>query len=143
MTWQPDALSLVITRTEGYPYFLQEFGKQTWDVARGDDVIAPADVEAAVPVAISELDTGFFRVRIDRTTDAERAYLGAMAALGEGPYASGEVAASLGKRTSQAGPTRDALIKRGLCYSPRYGVIAFTVPLFDQFVRRWLAEFSS
>ena len=139
VTWQTDALSLVIERTEGYPYFLQEFGKQTWDVAREGSAIDRDDVEAAVPIAVDELDSGFFRVRIDRTTGAERAYLGAMAALGEGPYNSGAVAAGLGKTTRQAGPTRDSLIKRGLCYAPRHGVIAFTVPMFDQFVRRWLA----
>lgn len=138
VTWHPDALSLVIERTEGYPYFLQEFGKQTWDVTREGHAIGRADVEAAVPIAIDELDTGFFRIRIDRTTDTERAYLGAMAALGEGPYSSGEVATGLGKTTQQVGPTRDSLIKRGLCYSPRHGVISFTVPMFDQFVRRWL-----
>ena len=79
-----------------------------------------------------------FGVTIDPTTDAERAYLAAMASLGAGPYGSGDVAAAMDKTTAQVGPHRDTLIKRGLCYSPRYGVIAFTVPMFDQFVRRWL-----
>ena len=101
-------------------------------------LFSPADVDAAIPIAINELDTGFFRVRIDRTTDAERDYLAAMASLGAGPYGSGEVAAAMDKTTTQVGPHRDTLIKRGLCYSPRYGVIAFTVPMFDQFVRRWM-----
>lgn len=136
--WQPDALAEVVNATEGYPYFLQEFGKEAWDVAPGPDSISAADVQAAIPIAVSELDTGFFRVRIDRTTDTERAYLVAMASLGDGPYSSGDVAAAMGRTTTQVGPHRDALIKRGLCYSPRYGIIAFTVPMFDQFVRRWL-----
>ena len=139
--WESDALSLVIDRTEGYPYFLQEFGKQTWDAAQDGNTISRAAVENAVPIAIDELDSGFFRVRIDRTTDTERAYLRAMATLGDGPYNSGEVAAGLGKTTQQVGPVRDNLIKRGLCYSPRHGVIAFTVPMFDQFVRRHLGAF--
>ena len=134
--WRADALEQVVTGTKGYPYFLQEFGKQVWNIAEGFDEIAAADVEAATPVATDELDTGFFRVRIDRTTDTERSYLSAMASLGAGPYASGEVAAALGKTTAQVGPHRDALIKRGLCFSPRYGVIDFTVPMFDQFIRR-------
>ena len=138
VTWQPDALSLAMDVTEGYPYFLQEFGKQTWDVARDGAAIGRGDVEAAIPVATYELDSGFFRVRIDRTTDAERSYLRAMAAHGEGPYNSGAVAARLGKTTRQVGPVRDSLIKRGLCYAPAHGVIAFTVPMFDQFVRRQL-----
>ncbi|MDQ6949559.1 MAG: ATP-binding protein [Actinomycetota bacterium] len=137
--WDPSAIDAAVGVAEGYPYFLQEFGKQAWDVAEGPDTITAADVDNAMPIAIAELDTGFFRVRIDRTTDAERAYLRAMASLGSGPYGSGEIAAAMGKTTTQVGPYRDTLIKRGLCYSPRYGLVAFTVPMFDQFLRRWLA----
>ena len=136
--WQPAALAAVVDATEGYPYFLQEFGKQAWDFAAGPDTISASDIDATIPIAVSELDTGFFRVRIDRTTDAERAYLAALASPGPGPHNSGDVAAATDKTTGQVGPHRDTLIKRGLCYSPRYGVIAFTVPMFDQFVRRWL-----
>ena len=138
--WTPKAIERVFDVTHGYPYFLQKFGKQAWDVADGPGVIDAEDVETAFPIALDELDTGFFRVRIDRATPAERAYLKAMALLGgPGPYQSGDVATALGKaRTSQVGPTRDGLIKRGLCYSPRWGEIAFTVPMFDAFVRRSL-----
>ncbi|MEA2022862.1 MAG: ATP-binding protein [Actinomycetota bacterium] len=135
--WNPAALDSVVEAAEGYPYFLQEFEKQTWDVAPGHETISEEDVEAAIPIAIDELDPGFFRVRIDRTSDSERGYISAMASLGAGPYGSGDVAAAMGKTTTQVGPLRDALIKRGLCYSPRYGVIDFTVPMFDEFVRRW------
>ncbi len=134
--WHPDALDRAVGAAEGYPYFLQEFGKQAWDLAPGPDTISESDVEAAIPVAIDRLDTGFFRVRIDRAPNGERAYLIAMASLGAGPFGSGDVAGAMGKTTTQVGPIRDALIKRGLCYSPRYGVIAFTVPMFDEFVRR-------
>ncbi len=136
--WSSDALSLVVDRSEGYPYFLQEFGKRSWDAATGPQVIQAKDVEAAIPIAIDELDTGFFAARFDRTTPAERQYLSAMASFGKGPYQSGDVATALGKRTSQVGPVRDSLIKRGLCYSPSRNVIDFTVPMFDQFVRRRL-----
>jgi len=135
--WNPAALDSVVQAAEGYPYFLQEFGKQAWDVAPGPDIISTEDVKAAIPIAIDELDTGFFRVRIDRTSATERAYIAAMASLGAGPYGSGDVAAAMGRTTTQVGPLRDALIKRGLCYSPRYGVIDFTVPMFDEFVHRW------
>lgn len=138
VTWQPAALDCLVDITGGYPYFLQEFGGQAWDMANGPDEITRADVESAIPIAFYELDTGFFRVRIDRTTDSEREYLKAMAQLGSGIYASGDVAAKLGKVTTQVGPIRDALIKKGLCYSPRHGEIAFTVPMFDQFIRRWM-----
>ena len=82
------------------------------------------------------LTPGFFRVRIDRATGEERTYLAAMASLGAGPYAIGDVAAILNRTAAVVGPQHDALIKRGLCYSPRHGAIDFTVPMFDEFVRR-------
>lgn len=96
------------------------------------------DVETAAVLAQEDLDRGFFRARIDRTTRAERDYLAAMASLGKGPYRSGDVAAAIGKTTPQVGVVRDSLIKRGLCYSPRWGILEFTVPMFDSFVRRAL-----
>ena len=136
--WHPDALARAFEDTQGYPYFLQEFGKQAWNVAEGP-TIELADMEAAATLAISDLDNGFFRARIDKTTDAERDYLRAMAALGgPGPFKSGDVSRKMGKTTTQTGPVRDTLIKRGLCYSPRHGDLAFTVPMFDSFVRRAL-----
>lgn len=134
--WEPGALDRIRMLTDGYPYFLQEFGKQAWLVSDSPDVIGPEDVEAAVPLAIGELDNGFFRVRFDRTTDAERAYLQAMASLGAGDYSSGDVAASQNKTTTQVGMVRDSLIRKGLCYAPRHGVVAFTVPMFDDYLRR-------
>ena len=136
--WDGDAVDQVLEKTAGYPYFLQEFGKQAWNVAEGPRISA-ADVTEAVVLATDDLDRGFFRARIDKTTDAERDYLRAMAALGgPGPYKSGEVSKRMGKKTTQTGPVRDSLIKRGLCHSPRHGDIAFTVPMFDEFVRRAL-----
>ncbi len=136
--WDAAALEHVIAATQGYPYFLQEFGKQAWNAAQGSEITLPA-VEQAVVLAVDDLDRGFFRARIDRTTDAERDYLRAMAALGgPGPYKSGDVSRQMGKKTTQTGPVRDSLIKRGLCYAPRHGEIAFTVPMFDEFVRRAL-----
>jgi hypothetical protein len=136
--WQPDAIARALGATEGYPYFLQEFGKQAWNVAEGS-AIALADMDAAIELAIEDLDNGFFRARVDKTTDAERDYLRAMAALGgPGPYRSGDVSRRMGKSTTQTGMIRDGLIKRGLCYAPRHGELAFTVPMFDQFVRRTL-----
>lgn len=136
--WHEAALDEVISSTRGYPYFLQEFGKQAWNVADGPGITV-GDVGVATAMALEDLDGGFFRVRIDRTTDAEREYLRAMATLeGPGPYRSGDVSAAMGRSTQQTGPVRDSLIKRGLCYSPRHGDIGFTVPMFDEFVRRAL-----
>lgn len=140
ITWEPAAIERIVEVSEGYPYFLQEFGKQSWDLAKGPRKIRAVDVERAEPIAVDELDTGFFRARVDRTSDTERNYLRAMASLGgPGPYQSSAVARALHKKTTQLGPIRDNLIKRGLCYSPRWGQIAFTVPMFDQFVRRTLS----
>lgn len=139
VVWSAAALDSVLELARGYPYFLQEFGKHAWDVAAGPD-IGRSDVEAAAPIALSELDAGFFRARLARTTDAERAYLRAMAQLGSGPCGSGEVAKALAKTTAQTGSVRDALIKRGLIYSPRWGQLAFTVPMFDEYVARVSTE---
>lgn len=137
-TWSTAAVEQAIRDTKGYPYFLQEFGKQSWNLATGTTITLD-DVRAATRLAIDDLDQGFFRARIDKTTDAERDYLRAMAALGgPGPYKSGDVSRYLGKKTTQTGPARDSLIKRGLCYAPRHGDLAFTVPMFDEFIRRAL-----
>ena len=136
VSWAHAALAEVVRLTEGYPYFLQEFGKQAWAAAGGERITA-ADVRRSTPVAFAELDNGFFRARADRTTDAERDYLRAMAAIGgAGPYRSGKVAELLGKTTPQLGSLRDGLIKRGLLFAPRHGEIDFTVPLFDDYIRR-------
>jgi len=136
--WTKPALDRIIAITEGFPYFLQEFGKQAWDAAQRLDRIDAGDVERSIPVATAELDDGFFRARTGRTSDTERAYLRAMAELAPGPMRSSAVAALLGKKTTAVAPTRDQLIKKALCYSPRWGEIDFTVPMFDRFMKRSL-----
>ena len=140
VAWDDGALRLILEVTGCYPYFLQEFGKAAWDVADGPERITADDVRRSIPVAIAELDDGFFRVRAGRTNDTERRYLRAMAELSPGPARSADVAALLGKRPSALGPTRDNLIKRAICYSPRWGEIDFTVPMFDDFMKRWMPE---
>jgi hypothetical protein len=136
--WADEAVRQILDETKGYPYFLQEFGKQAWNRSDGP-VITATDATDAALIAREELDAGFFRARIDRATDAERRYLRAMASLGgSGPYRSGAVSKAMGRSTTQTASVRDDLIKRGLCYSPRYGEIAFTVPMFDDFIRRTL-----
>jgi hypothetical protein len=118
-------------------------GARPGTAADGPDTIDLGDVERSIPVATAELDDGFFRVRTGRTSDPERAYLRAMAELGPGPVRSGQVAALLGKKSTALGPTRDGLIKKAVCYSPRWGEIDFTVPMFDTFRRRWIPDLSS
>ena len=130
-----DALKRIIQVTHGYPYFLQEWGKHAWDTASVSP-IALADVELASQAAIAALDESFFRVRFDRLTPVEKKYLRAMADLGPGPHRSGDVARILRREVTSLGPTRSQLISKGMVWSPSHGDTAFTVPLFDEFMRR-------
>jgi len=129
------ALDAIVAETQGYPYFLQEWGKHSWDVAAASPISA-SDVAQATRSALAELDASFFRVRFDRLTPAEKRYLGAMASLGPGPHRSGDIAEAMGVRVSSAAPTRNSLITKGMLYSPAHGETAFTVPLFDAYMRR-------
>lgn len=139
VTYSGEALDEILRITEGYPYFLQEWGSACWMIADGP-VVTRGDVDAASPVAIHELDTTFFRVRFERTTPFERRYLRAMAELGPGPHRSGEVAQALGRKVQSVAPTRSTLIRKGMIYSPAHGDTAFTVPLFDQYLKRVMPE---
>lgn len=129
------AVSHIIDRTKGYPYFLQEWGYQAWNCADGSPITVE-DVKKAEERAVDRLDKNFFRSRYERLSDPQKTYLRAMAQLGPGPHKTGDIADVLGKTSSQLGPTRDALITNGMIYSPKYGYAAFTVPLFDEFMRR-------
>lgn len=135
VTVDKDAADLVVEVTSGYPYFIQEWGKNAWDVA-SDDRITGDDVRAASATAIAALDESFFRVRFDRMTGAEKVYLRAMAALGAGPHRSGDIATSLGRSSQSLGPLRSSLIAKGMIWSPSHGDTAFTVPMFDQYMVR-------
>ena len=130
-----DALAEIYTQTKGYPYFLQEWGYRAWNLAPKDNIDIKV-ARAATSLALIELDHQFFRVRFDRVTPGEREYMRALAELGEGIHRSGEVADFVGKTTNQLGPVRDSLIRKGMIFSPAHGDIAFTVPLFDHFMKR-------
>jgi hypothetical protein len=129
-----EALDALYDATDGYPYFVQAYGKVTWDTAP-ESPIAADDVRVAMPDAEAELAVGFFGSRYERATPAERDYMRAMAALGDGPIGTSEVAVSLGRKPSSLSPARDNLIKKGLIYSAERGMIAFTVPHFGHFLR--------
>ena len=131
----PDAVALIIKETQGYPYFIQEWGYQAWNVA-SKSPITKANIEKCSELAISRLDQNFFLSRYERISDPQKAYLRAMAELGPGPHKSGDIAKLLGKETSQLGPIREGLIQNGMIYSPKYGFAAFTVPLFDEYLKR-------
>ncbi len=140
--FQPDALQRIVQTTQGYPYFLQAWGYYVWNAAQASP-IRITDIEAATPKVMANLDTSFFRVRFDRMTPGEKTYLRAMAELGPGPYRSGDVAAKLDRKVTSLGPLRSGLISKGMIYSPAHGDTAFTVPLFDQFLRRIMPEFQA
>jgi hypothetical protein len=133
--YDPDALAAIVDYTEGYPYFLQEYGKLVWDVAP-ESPITLRDVLDAQEAVEAKLDSSFFRVRTDRTTELELRYLSAMAELGPEPQPAKDVAQKMARTSQQMGPTRSRLIEKGLLYTPGYGLAAFTVPQFDRFMRR-------
>lgn len=130
-----EALDRIFQNTKGYPYFLQEWGYQAWNAAEASPVNAQ-HVDTATIGALRRLDEGFFRVRLDRLTPKEREYVLAMAKLGAGPYRSSDVASTLGEPIQNLGPRRAQIIRKGMIYSPAHGDIAFTVPMFDEFLRR-------
>jgi hypothetical protein len=134
-----NAILEILRQTLGYPYFLQEWGKHSWNVA---DIspIECEDAQRATEQALSELDASFFRVRFDRLTPTEKRYLRAMAALGPGPHRSGDIAEQLNKKVTTVAPVRNTLIAKGMIYSPAHGDTAFTVPLFDGFMKRTMTS---
>ncbi len=135
-----EALDRILEETGGYPYFLQEWGKQAWDAATASP-IGVDDVWRASSRARTALDEGFFRVRVDRLTPSELKYLRAMAELGDRPHRSGDIAGVLGRKVTSVGPTRSKLIAKGMVWNPSHGDTAFTVPLFADFMKRFAPEF--
>lgn len=138
--YEEGAVQEILSQTQGYPYFLQEWGKHSWNIAEGTTVTRQNAVRAT-EAALAELDISFFRVRFDRLTPAEKKYVRAMAELGGGLRRSGDIAAVLGKEVSTIAPTRSSLIKKGMVYSPNHGDTAFTVPLFEGFMKRIMPDF--
>lgn len=135
-----DALEMIYIQTQGYPYFLQEWGYQSWNLAQSSP-ISTEDVMHASDAALRRLDEGFFRVRFDRLTPKEREYVIAMASLGEGPYRSSDVAEAVGERSQNLGPRRAAIIRKGMIYSPAHGHMDFTVPMFEDYLKRTSTPF--
>jgi len=141
-SFSDDALKEIFQLTKGYPYFLQEWGYQAWNQAVASPITLQVIQETSDLVA-KRLDDNFFRVRFDRLTPKEKTFLRAMAELGEAPYRSGDIADKLNIKINILGPVRANLIKKGMVYSPSYGDMAFTVPLFNEFMRRAIPNFES
>ncbi len=138
--FEQEALKEIYCLTEGYPYFLQEWGYLVWNSAKSSPITAK-DVKAATPKVIERLDGNFFRVRFDRLTPGEKHFLRMIAQLGAGPCKIGDIANQFDVKVSTLSPTRANLLKKGMIFSPSYGNIAFTVPLFDQFMIRAIPDF--
>ena len=139
VTYSAGALDEAVAITGGYPYFVQELGYAVWTVAEGPQITLD-DVRDAVPTYEAKLDASFFRVRLDRTTELQRAYLRAMADLGPAPQKASDVAGVMGRASTNLGPTRAELITMGLLWTPQHGYAAFTVPRFDRFLLRAIPE---
>jgi hypothetical protein len=137
-----DALGEICRLTKGYPYFLQEWGYQAWNHAQSSPISLEV-VRETTDIVTTRLDENFFRVRFDRLTPRERQYLRAMAELGGGPYRTGDISDTLGVKITALGPVRANLIKKGMVFSPSHGEMAFTVPLFDEFMRRAMPDFQT
>ena len=135
ISYEPAAVEAIIEYTEGYPYFLQEYGKLAWDHA-AQSPITLRDVQETQDAVEAKLDSSFFRVRTDRVSELELQYMRAMAELGPQPQAAKDVAALMNRTSEQLGPTRSRLIEKGLLYTPAHGLAAFTVPQFDRYMRR-------
>jgi hypothetical protein len=134
-----DAVTLALEITKGYPYFIQELGYQVWEIAEGPTITAE-DIDTAREGYLAKLDGSFFRVRLNRSTPLQTAYLRAMAELGPDPAKASDVARVLRRESTQLGPTRAELIDMGLLYTPDHGYAAFTVPDFDEFMKRAVPE---
>ncbi|WP_018812326.1 ATP-binding protein [Salinispora pacifica] len=145
--YEQKALDLLYEKSGGYPYFVQAYGKTTWDHAPRSPITA-ADVRVAAPDAEAELAVGFFGSRFERATPAEREYMRAMATLSlvdgtdvgtpddmDAAVPTAEIARALGRKPASLSPARDALIKKGLIYSGERGTVAFTVPHFGRYLR--------
>lgn len=139
VSFLPEAVDAIMRATSNYPYFLQEWGAGVWDAAT-ETPITPDDVRRATERIIPKLDQSFFRVRFDRCKPVQQKYLRAMAELGPGPHQTGAIAAALGCDASEVGATRAQLISLGMVWSQRHGETAFTVPLFDQFMKRQIPD---
>ena len=136
-----ESLNEITRQTQGYPYFLQEWGYQAWNLAVKQTIDMDI-VEQATEESIKRLDANFFRVRFDRLTPREKDYLRALAELGEGSQRSGGIAERLGVKVQSVAPLRNGLIKKGMIYSPAHGDTAFTVPLFGDFMKRIMPQSS-
>lgn len=134
-----DAIARIFDATQGYPFFIQEWGYHAWDIANGSEVSVD-DVVATHEPVVQSLDEGFFKVRMDRLTRAETDFVSAMADLGDGPYSISDVAHAMDRKTQSIGPARANIIHKGMIYSPEHGYLEFTVPLFAEFMRRQRAK---
>jgi len=139
--FEPDAVTEILRVTQHYPYFLQQWAHDAWNVAEEEHTVTWSNVIDASDTARETLDESFFRMRFDRCNQNERLYMRALAELGPGVHRTAEIVAQLGCETDKGSQLRYSLIKKGMIYSPKIGEVCFTVPMFDEFMRRAVPEF--
>lgn len=139
VSFESDAVEKILASAQNFPYFIQEWGYQVWNAAPSSPITGDM-VRAATPQVVEHLDGSFFRVRFDRLTPLEQKYLRAMAELGPGPHATGQIATTLGATTASVATVRQRLIGKGMVWSQRHGETAFTVPMFDEYMKRQMPE---
>lgn len=139
-SFSAEAIEHILRITESYPYFLQQWAYTAWNLSPTQNIDAAVAAAADAP-AIAELDKSFFQMRLERCSPSEKKYMRALAELGAGKQRSGDIADKLGVKVQSVAPTRSALIKKGMIYSPSHGDTEFTVPLFDQYMRRAIPKF--
>ena len=135
VVYDDSAVNEIVSLTEGYPYFIQEFGKQVWQYIENGS-INKKSIEMALPVFHQSLDASFFRVRFERATPKEKEFMYAMVACGELPCTLARVAKNMKSTTKTIGPIRANLIHKGFIFPTGHGEIDFTVPQFDSFLKR-------
>lgn len=140
VTFENAAIEQILKLTERYPYFLQQWAYEAWNISPTTTISEPIITKATI-AAIKELDQSFFKVRFDRCAPSEKKYMRALADFGQGKHRSGDIAERLNVKVNSVAPTRSALIKKGMIYSPSHGDTAFTVPLFDQYMQRAIPIF--
>lgn len=134
-TFEQAALDAIYDETLGYPYFLQTWAYALWNHARTPHITFE-DVQSVKPRILNSLDKSFFRVRYDRLTPREKIFMHAMATCNSNECTLSEVAKCMNTQSPGISRLRENLLKKGMLFSPRHGIIQYSVPLFREYLLR-------
>ncbi|WP_278933226.1 ATP-binding protein [Megamonas funiformis] len=136
INYTDEAVNKIIEITQGYPYFLQEYGKWVWECKKEESIIDIKIVNKAYDKFEQSLDKAFFKVRHDRATAREIEFMTAMVACEKLPCSTKEIANIMGESIQAISPLRAQLIHKGFIYAAKRGEVDFTVPQFDKYLKR-------